>query len=125
MHNLVKEATGIDFIELGNDLNAVKEATLNALNIGPNNQDKHLIEACSSVGHVLNEVDFSDLFKIYFKSNIDNKCFFQVFEMVVEPTLVQPTFVLDYPVEISPLAKPHRRYEKVYAYYLYYTLHLI
>ncbi|KAI3706321.1 hypothetical protein L6452_23974 [Arctium lappa] len=88
MHNLVKEATGIDFLELGNDLNAVKAATLSALNMGPNNQDRHLIEACSSVGHVLNEV----------------------FEMVVEPTLVQPTFVLDYPVEISPLAKPHRRH---------------
>ncbi|KAI3822920.1 hypothetical protein L1987_10521 [Smallanthus sonchifolius] len=88
MHSLVKEATGIDFIELGNNLNALKEATFNALNMGPNNQDRHLIEACSSVGHVLNEV----------------------FEMVVESTLVQPTFVLDYPVEISPLAKPHRRH---------------
>lgn len=87
MHNLVKEATGIDFKELGNDLKVAKEFTLNKIGKDLESKDKSAIEACLSIGHVLNEV----------------------FEIVVEPELLQPTFVLDYPVEISPLAKPHRR----------------
>ncbi|KAL5765270.1 hypothetical protein ACOSQ2_017864 [Xanthoceras sorbifolium] len=88
MHNLVKETTGIDFTELGNDLQAAKEVTLRALGVGVDNKDKSAIEASPSLGNLLNEV----------------------FEIVVEPKLLQPTFVLDYPIEISPLAKPHRRH---------------
>ncbi|MGK7886783.1 MAG: lysine--tRNA ligase, partial [Crocosphaera sp.] len=44
-------------------------------------------ETCQSLGKLLNEV----------------------FEQTVEETLIQPTFILDFPVEISPLAKPHRQ----------------
>uniref|UniRef100_A0A0E0LZR4 lysine--tRNA ligase n=1 Tax=Oryza punctata TaxID=4537 RepID=A0A0E0LZR4_ORYPU len=85
MHSLVKEATGIDFNSFGEDVESAKNA---ARGIKTESNENISLQTCSSVGHVLNEV----------------------FETVVESSLVQPTFVLDYPVEISPLAKPHRRY---------------
>ncbi|KAK4791636.1 hypothetical protein SAY86_032049 [Trapa natans] len=88
MHNLVKEATGIDFSDYGIDMEVAKEAILSKLGSSLQSKDKVSIESCPSFGHLVNEV----------------------FEIVVEPRLLQPTFVLDYPVEISPLAKPHRRH---------------
>ena len=38
----------------------------------------------------------------------DHKIFDRIFDLKVKPHLWEPTFVLDYPVEISPLAKKHR-----------------
>lgn len=38
----------------------------------------------------------------------DHKIFDRLFDLKVKPHLWEPTFVMDYPVEISPLAKKHR-----------------
>lgn len=91
MHELVKESTGIDFESFLHDdaaLHAAQQAAVSYLQSQPlpyvNEMSK--INRAPSIGHILNEM----------------------FEAVVEGSLTQPTFVMDHPVEISPLAKPHR-----------------
>ena len=39
----------------------------------------------------------------------EGKIIDEIFSEKVEPHLIQPTFVTDYPIELSPLAKKHRR----------------
>ncbi|MEE8134968.1 MAG: lysine--tRNA ligase [Gemmatimonadales bacterium] len=51
----------------------------------------------------LNERGVEDTASMGFVKAVD-----EVFGEFVEPHLVQPTFVIDYPIELSPLAKPKR-----------------
>ena len=83
MKNIVKEYTGIDFDSFNGDFNIAKQAVEN---IGV-----ELVSKVDTVGRILNEV----------------------FEQKVESLLVEPTFVVDYPVEISPLARPHDQNKEI------------
>jgi lysyl-tRNA synthetase class 2 len=64
-----------------------------------NMQEEEIFELAKSLGI---EVD---------KSMAKGKLIDAIFGETVEPNLIQPTFITDYPVEMSPLAKKHRSKE--------------
>jgi lysyl-tRNA synthetase class 2 len=82
MHELVQDTCGVDFLPYmsSGDLQGAKDA---ALKVGISHE---LVNTKESAGEVLNIV----------------------FEELCESSLIQPTFVMDHPIDVSPLAKPHR-----------------
>jgi lysyl-tRNA synthetase class 2 len=60
----------------------------------------------------MNEADLRDVCKqlaIHVEANIGHgKLIDEIFGNVCEPHYIQPTFIIDYPVEMSPLTKKHR-----------------
>ncbi len=78
MKEIVKRYTGIDFDSFSGDFEAAKKA-FQGINV-------EFPTKVNTMGRLLNEV----------------------FEQKVESELIEPTFVFDYPVEISPLARAHQ-----------------
>ncbi len=81
MQEIIFEETGLDFDSFGNDHHKASSAMFA---IGLDTPTSAL-----SVGRLMNEA----------------------FEQAVEKKLIQPTFVTDYPIDISPLARKHRSKE--------------
>lgn len=67
------------------------------------------------IGKDLFGAELKDLLKVIDEHKIElppnapySKIIDEIFSELVQPHLINPTFVIDYPIEISPLAKKHR-----------------
>ena len=66
-------------------------------------------------GYDLETKNIQELFTIAEKLGVNvekywerGKILDEIYGEIVEPTLIQPTFIIDHPIEMSPLAKTHR-----------------
>ena len=83
MNDIVRDTCGVDFYAymLAQDLQGARLAAVEKARL-----PGEMVAGLGSVGEILNAA----------------------FEARCEASLVQPTFITEHPVEVSPLAKPHR-----------------
>ena len=77
----IKEATGVDFLDIFTAEEAIQKARELHVNVDDDMNWGQVVDA--------------------------------VFEDKIEPTLIQPCHIIDYPREISPLAKVHRENDRL------------
>ena len=107
--------------------NVAKKINVNEININNQrisiNKKFHKINFYESIENIIGEsiesYSLKDLYLFANKNNFDidknltkGKVLDKIFSIIVEPTLIEPTFVFDYPIEISPLAKKSRKNKK-------------
>ncbi|MCL4546951.1 MAG: lysine--tRNA ligase [Bacteroidetes bacterium] len=91
----------------------------NKINFNPPWQRISMVdELKNKVGIDVLAASNNELIKILKSKNVDlegveskGKLIDLLFEATIQPNLIQPTFVVDYPIELSPLAKKHRSRE--------------
>ncbi|MBE3089613.1 MAG: lysine--tRNA ligase [Actinobacteria bacterium] len=94
----------------------------NAISLDGNWEKITMIDSIKKYGHieVSFDMDLKKLQKIAQDSQVEidesfgkGKLINEIFEKVVEDKLIAPTFIKDYPVEISPLARKHPKNENL------------
>ena len=106
LHTIVQEACGSDEV-------VFQETSLSFAR--PFRREKMFDLFRQHTGEDLRGLSREDLLAVAKKIHVDvdpkasaMKILDEIFSVKVQPHLTQPTFVIDYPVEMSPLAKQHR-----------------
>ncbi|MBJ48373.1 MAG: lysine--tRNA ligase [Candidatus Marinimicrobia bacterium] len=131
------EFTMLEFYESYSDVNDMMKITEQLFNVIKSSMKKNIFKFnnheidfskafkvssmkdlfIDKIGENIIEVSDDRLDQISSRFDIDisnyknrGKIIEKIFSQLIEPHLIQPTFVIDYPIEISPLARKNRKY---------------
>jgi lysyl-tRNA synthetase, class II len=102
-HEIIYQGSRINFQSPWQRMTMVEAmTTIGGLDASILNQRETLLEAAVSAG-----VSFDN--KEAYKAMGPGKILTKLFDVLVEPRLIQPTFITGYPVEVSPLSRRSRK----------------